>query len=491
MSIEKQAIKGVLWNSVERFSTQGIQFVLTIVIARILSPNDYGLVAMLSIFLSIAQTLVDSGFANALIQKNNRTDTDYSTTFHFNLVISLLIYLVLYFTAPLIARFYDQPLLTLITRVLGLTLIINSFSIVQQAHLTVLLDFKKQAFASLLSVIIGGGVGIWMAYHGYGVWTLVWQTLISATFNSIFLWIYAHWTPRWIFSWRSFHELFSFGSKIMLSAMLHTIYTNMYSLVVGKAFNAATLGYFNRAYTLGQFPVQNFSNIVLKVIYPIQCHYQNDNEKFNYIFINYLRLSCFILFPLMISFAALAKPIVIILLTDKWLPAVPLLQIICIAQMWDPVMKINASALDAKGRSDYRLYSEILKKIVAFGILFLSIPLGMKAICGGLVLYAFADMAIIISYSRKVMNRGYRWQAGVLLPLLLASISMGGLIFWIIRYFDSPWQQLVFGFFIGLFFYIGVSYFCKFSEIHYFYLLLKGKKKIDEYNEDHEKGDLV
>lgn len=476
MSIKSQAAKGMMWNTIERFSTQGIQFVLTIVIARILSPDDYGLVAMLSIFMAIAQTLVDSGFGNALIQKKDRAEIDYSTTFYFNIVVSAFIYFLLFISAPWIASFYEQPQLVPIARVFGLMLIINSFSIVQQARLTVVLDFKKQAFASLLSVLFGGSVGVWMAYHGFGVWTLVWQGLISAVAHSFFLWLCAGWTPRWAFSWNSFRGLFSFGSKIMLSAMLHTIYTNMYSLVVGKVFSAAELGYFNRAYTLGQFPVQNFSNIVFRVLYPIQCRYQDDNEKFDYVFITYLRLSCFFIFPLMAGIAVLSYPLVSLLLTDKWLPAVPFLQIICLAQMWDPVMRINSSALDAKGRSDYRLYSEIIKKIVAFGILFLSIPFGIKTMCMGLILYSFADMTIIIGYSRKVTGIGYRKHIQHLLPFIVLSICMAAVVWIVTTWFVSLLLQLLLGLVAGVVFYCICTYFFCFSEWNMLRSLLMSRK---------------
>lgn len=479
MSIKQQAAKGVMWNTIERFSSQGIQFVLTIVIARILSPDDYGLVAMLSIFMAIAQTLIDSGFGNALIQKKDRTETDYSTTFYFNIVVSTFIYLLLFLIAPWISSFYSQPTLVSITRVFGLVLIINSFSIVQQARLTIVLDFKKQAFASLLSVLVGGVVGVWMAYHGFGVWTLVWQALISSLCRSVVLWIYARWMPRWLFSWDSFRGLFSFGSKIMLSAMLHTLYTNMYSLVVGKVFSAGELGYFNRAYTLGQFPVQNFSNIVFKVVYPIQCRYQNDTEKFNYLFVNSLRMSCFFIFPLMLGIVVLAAPLVQILLTDKWLPVVPLLQIVCVAQMWEPVMRMNASALDAKGRSDYRLYSEIIKKVVAFSILFLSIPFGIKVMCAGLVLYSLADMIIIIGYSRKVTGIGYCKQLRSLFPITLLSIIMGGLTYLIVSCLSSfsGISQILIGGIAGISIYFVGAYLFKFPEWNMIYSKIKSYKR--------------
>ncbi|MDO4165402.1 MAG: lipopolysaccharide biosynthesis protein, partial [Bacteroides sp.] len=350
MSVKNKAVKGVMWNTIERFSSQGIQFVLTIVIARLLSPSDYGLIAMLSIFMAIAQTMIDSGLYNALIQKQDRTETDYNTMFYFNFVVSAIIYLLLFVSAPLIASFYEQPLLVKIIRVYCLVLVTNSLGVIQVARLTIALDFKKQMIATLSSVVVGGGLGLGMAYSGFGVWTLVFQNLIGNLTWVFVLWYYTRWRPGWEFSWTSFRSLFSFGSRLLIASMLNTLYTNMYSLVIGKYFNASTLGYFNRSYTLGQFPVQNFGNVVQKVLYPIQCKYQNDNDKFNQIFITYLRLSGFILFPLMIGLAVLSAPIITLLLTDKWLPAASLFQILCLAFMWFPTMQANVSVLDAKGR---------------------------------------------------------------------------------------------------------------------------------------------
>lgn len=478
MSIKEKAAKGMMWNTIERFSTQGIQFVLTIIIARILSPDDYGLVAMLGIFLALAQTLVDSGFSNALIQKKSRTEIDYYTTFYFNIVISVCIYGLFYLFAPLIANFYHQPELVKISRILGLTIIINSLSVVQMARFTIALDFRKLALVSLSSVVGGGSVGLYMAFHGYGVWALVCQSLATSICWVVSLWLKSDWRPRWAFSLQSFCTLFSFGSKIMLSGLIHTFYVNMYSLVVGKVFSASVLGYFNRAYTLGQFPVQNFSNIFQKVLYPILCRYQDDETKFNYVYTNYLRMACFLLFPLMVGFAVLAKPLVAIILTEKWLPAVPLLQVICLAQMWDPVMKVNVSVLGSKGHSDYQLYAEIIKKIVAFIILFVSVPFGIKAVCWGLLLYAFADMGIVIWYSRKLTGYGYWWQIKNLLPIALIAFTMGGGVWMVSTCFLSWWSQLLSGILVGVISYIMLGYVFRISEFRLFLLFLKNKAPI-------------
>lgn len=464
MSIKQQATTSVFWSAVERFSVQGIQFILSIIIARILLPSDYGLIAMLTVFLAIAQVFIDSGFANALTQKKVQTETDYSTVFYFNIVVSVILYIVLYFTAPLIASFYEEDLLVKMMRVVGLTLIINSFGIVQQAKLTIALDFKRQAQASLIAVIISGGIGLWMAFSGYGVWTLVYQSLINNLLRVIILWIYSRWWPAFCFSIMSFNALFAFGSKLLLSSLLHTLYTNLYTLIIGKRFASVELGYYNRAFSLAQFPSVNFASIIVRAMYPIQCRLQDDHEQLCSLFLKYMCMACYLVFPVMIGLCALADPLVRFLLTDKWLPVVPLLQILCIAYMWDPVMIINNSMLNVKGRSDYFLYAEILKKIAAFLILFLTIPFGLKIMCAGLILYAFADMLIVTWYVRKIINISLLTQVQTLYPIVLLSFSMGGIAYGATRLNIAPLYQLLVGFSISLIYYLLISYLFRFRE---------------------------
>lgn len=476
MSIKEQAVKSVFWSAVERFSVQGIQFVLTMVIARVLSPDDYGLVAMLGIFMSLAQVLVDSGFANALVQKKDRSERDYSTAFYFNAAGAILVYLCLFGLAPLIAAFFVEPRLVAVTRVMGLTLVINSLGIVQQARLTVDLDFKRLARASLVSVLVSGLVGIWMAYHDFGVWTLVWQSLLNCFFRVVFLWIFSRWMPRQHFSWSSFRTLFSFGSKLMLSGLLHTAYTNCYSLIIGKYFSAAQLGFFNRAYTLAQFPSANFTNIVVRAVYPIQCRYQDDMPQLRNMFLKYMRMSCYLIFPVMVALTALAEPLVELVLTEKWLPAMPYLQILCIACMWDPVMKINHNILNVKGRTDYFLYAEIWKKSIAFAILFATVPLGVSAMCWGLVLYAFVDMGIIMFYSRKLTGIGYVCQFRELLPVLLLNAVTGVCLHLVTFLPLAAYGKLLAGALLGTVIYVAVSGVFRMAEWQMLLSVLKRKR---------------
>ena len=465
MSSKKQVAKGVFWSAIERFSVQGSSFVLGIIIARLLDPKDYALIAMLNIFMALAQSVIDSGFANALIQKKNRTNTDYTTVFYFNIAVSVCLYLLLYICSPFISDFYNQPELDLITKVVGISLIINSFGIVQQAKLTIELDFKRQAKASLTAVIIGGVIGFIFAYKGFGVWALVIQSLSNNLIKVLLYWIYAKWKPMLTFSYSSFKELFAFGSKLLASGLLHTIYVNLYTLIIGKRFSPIDLGFYNRAFVFAQCPSNNITNILIRVIYPIQCNIQDEKELLESSFVKYMKMSCYIIFPMMLGLCAIAEPLVRILLTDKWLGIVPLLRILCIAFMWDPVMRLNNSILQVKKRSDYTLYAEILKKICAFIILFITINWDVKVMCIGLVFYAIIDVAIIIFFSRKVINTGYIDQVIHILPILVLSAFTATVMYLTTLFFTDPFIQLTVALLIGIIIFFLMSTIFRFQQL--------------------------
>lgn len=475
-SLKSQAVKGVVWSAVERFSVQGIQFVLSIIIARLVAPSEYGLIAMLGIFLAIAQTFIDSGFSNALVQKKDRTEVDFSTVFYFNIVVSLVVYLILFLSAPYIALFYKEPLLDIITKWVGLNIIISALSIVQRAKLTIQLNFKTQAKASLIAVVISGICGITMAYYGYGVWALVCQSLLNNLLSTVFLWSFAKWMPACIFSWKSFKGLFSFGSKLLLSGLLNTIYLNLYTLVIGRKYSATDVGYYNRSYSIAQYPSVNIVGVITRAIYPIQCEMQHDEERLESSFIQYLRMSCYIIFPLMVGLAVLSKPMVLVLLTDKWASMSELLSILCIAYMWYPVMVINNQMLNVRGRSDYFLKAEIIKKIVAIVILLLTIPLGLKILCFGILFYNILDMAIIIVFTKKVMNTGFRQQFGAILPIFLVSVGMGVVIHLFLLINSNINIQLFGGIFIGSITLAFFSFIFSIKEFGYLLSYLKIKK---------------
>lgn len=473
-SLKKQTIQGLFWSSVERFSTQGVQFIFSFIIARQLMPADYGLVAMLSIFMAIAQSFIDSGFSNALIQKQNRTNIDYSTVFYFNIVVGAIMYLILAGCAPLIAKFYNQPQLKEITIWVALNFIINAMSTVQRAKLTISLDFKRQAWISLISVLLSGGAGIWMAYHDFGVWTLVYQSLLNNLINTALLWVSAKWLPILVFSWSSFKELFNFGSKLLMGGLLHTVYQNLYTLVIGKFFTSTELGLFNRAFTLTQYPSSNITNILTRVTYPVECEFQDDNQKLEDKFYLFIKLTAFIVFPLMVGLCALSEPLIRLVLTEKWLGAVPFIQIMCFAYMWDPIMRMNWDLLNIKHRSDYSLRSEIIKKIVAVTILFISILGGLSIMCVGLILYSIADIFIVTRFTKRLLpNVTFLKEMKVLLPILVQSIVMGLIIYCLKFFIHSDAILLSVGFITGIIIYVFLSIILRNQEFKYLYSQLR------------------
>lgn len=455
----------LFWSAVERFSVQGIQFLLTIILTRLLLPADYGLVAMLNIFLVLGQVFVDSGFSTALIQKPHVSEKDFSTAFYFNIAIGVVVYVSLFLFSPIIADFFHEPKLEAIAQVAFLSVLVNSFAVVQRARLTIHLDFKHQAVASLVAVVVSGIWGIYLAYHGFGVWALVYQTLLNNILNVICLWIFARWFPKLFFSISSFQKLFFFGSKLLLAELISNFYSQLYSLVIGKKYSVSDLGYYNRSTSFASWFSSNFSRIISRAVYPIQCQRQNDNEKLKLSFLSYIRLASFMVFPFMLGLCVLAEPLVVCFFTEKWLPAVPLLRIVALAYMWDPIMQMSVSLLTVKGRSDYQLKSELIKKAGALGILILTIPFGLKWICIGLVAYSFYDLFIVTIYTRKVLQMNLRMILKAVFPILLLSCSMAMFIWCIISFIDSYWGQLIVGIIAGILFYTTVSFLAGFREI--------------------------
>ncbi len=311
-SLKKKTAKGVVWSAVERFSTQGIQFLFGIVLARLLTPNDYGVIAMLTIFLAVSQTFIDSGFSNAIIRKINRTEEDMATMFFFNIGMSLACYAVIFLAAPFIADFYEMPELTLILRVLAIKIILQSFNAVQTTMLVIKLDFKKQAKISLCCAIFSGIVGIVFAYLGYGVWALVIQALLGTLLLSILYWMIVRWRPTCFFSKKSFGYLFSFGSKLLISGLLDTVYNNIYPLVIGKFYTPTQLGSYSKAEHFAQFPSQNIMRILQRVSYPVLSSLQEEPERLKKNFLKFLDYSTLLIFPLMIGLPCTVQAIDIV-----------------------------------------------------------------------------------------------------------------------------------------------------------------------------------
>lgn len=456
-SLRNKTVNGVFWSAVERFSVQGIQFAIGIIMARLLTPSDYGIIGMLAIFLAISQSFIDSGFSNALIRKPDRTEADYSTVFYFNIVVGLFFYLLLFLASPAIASFYHTPLLEPVTKVVALNLFLNSLAVVQRAKLTIRIDFKTQAKASLISIVVSGAVGIVMAYRGYGVWALAVQSVCNALLNTVLLWIFSKWVPGRIFSWVSFREMFSFGSKMLLSGLLDTTYRNIYTLVIGRKFSAGELGNYTRADQFAQFPSSNLTGVLQRVTFPVLSSIYDDDERLRRVYRKYLRVSAYVIFPLMVGLAALSGPLVRLVLTEKWSGVILLLQLLCFAYMWNPVHSINLNLLQVKGRSDLFLRLEIIKKVIGVAILIVTIPMGVAAMCAGIIVSSVVCLSINTYYTGKLIRVGFFMQMRDLLPSLFYSLSMGTVVFIIVRLLDNDWLRLVLGTLAGTVYFLAIS----------------------------------
>jgi len=483
MSLKQKTVTGIFWSSVERFSVQGIQLVLQTIIARILHPSDYALIAMLAIFLAISRSFIDSGFSNALIQKQNRTDVDFSTVFYFNILVGFFFYFILFFTSPYIAAFYNAPILADLTKVVAINVIFNSLIVVQRARLTINLDFKTQTKVSLLSVIISGIIGIGMAYKGFGVWALAIQSVVATGIIMILLWIYSRWIPQKVFSISSFKKMFSFGSKLLLSGLMDTIYSNIYTLVIGKKFSKVDLGYYTYADNITQFPSSNVTGVLQRVTFPVLSSIQDNDEKLKEIYRKFLCLSAFIIFPLMIGLSAIAEPLVRLVLTDKWSGSILLLQILCLAQMWYPVHAINLNLLQVKGRSDLLLRVEIVKKTIGVLLLCITLPIGIVAMCWGLVAASLIGLFINTYYTGKLIQVGYLRQMKDLLPILGNSLSMGIIVWGIIQLIHINILALIIGITVGAVYYFSIARMTRSKELQEVISLLDILKEKVNYNQ--------
>lgn len=474
-TLKQATTKGLFWSSVERFSNQGVQFVFSIILARLLSPSDYGIIAMVTIFFAVAQSFVDSGFSNALVRKTDRVEEDLSTCFYFNIGVGIIAYIVLFLIASLVANFYSQPILSPIIRITGLGVILNSLCVVQQALFTIKIDFKSQAKITLSATVISGIVGIILAYQGYGIWALVWQGVASSIVRMGLLWLMSKWRPRTGFSKSSFNYLFGYGSKLLASGLLDTIYNNIYPIVIGKFYNPAQLGNYSRALGWAQLPSANITSILQRVTFPVLSAIQDDTLRLQNSYRRLLKLSAFIVFPLMMGLAAIASPLIRVILTAKWDGCVLYLQILCFALMLYPIHAINLNLLQVKGRSDIFLRLEIIKKIIGVVILIITIPLGITAMCLGMVFSSIICLIVNTYYTSRFIDVGLLTQLKDLRIILINSLVMGGGIYILTSFIDVEGLKLVMGIVIGLLFYfIGSFYFSK-AELQEVISLIKKK----------------
>ena len=466
-SLTDKTLKGTFWSFAERFTAQGIHFLVMIVIARLLSPKEFGLIGMLVIFLAVAQSLIDSGFSQALIRKQNRTDVDKNTVFYFNIVVSVILYLLFYLISPWVASFYEEPHLSEIMRVICLVVVIDSFAVVQRANYVVAIDFKTQTKATLIAAVVSGNIGIYLAYHGFGVWALVYQQISSSAMNVIVLWAFSHWYPRLIYSWKSFKDLFGFGSKLMLSGLIDTLYRNIYQLVIGKVFSAESLGYYTNAHKFSDLPSSNLTTVLQRVTYPVLCTIQNEDDRLAIAYRKFLRLSAFIIFPLMCGLGALANPLIDTVLGAEWHFAAVLLVPLCFQMMWYPIHSINLNLLQVKGRSDLFLKLEIIKKIIGVSILFASLPFGLLVMCYAGIGSSILCLSINTYYTGKLIAVGFFKQMKDVSVSLLLSLTMFATIQGVIIFFEDNVMKLVIGFIVGGLYFLVVSLLFRVKEVSY------------------------
>lgn len=442
MSTNKAKIS-LLWSAVEQFGSQGCALIITIVISRIVTPKDYGIIAMLTIFMALSQVFINGGLSNYLIQKKDREDIDFNTVFYLNVGVGLFCYLAMVFSSQAIANFYHQPILNEIIKVYFLSLIISSLTIVQRAIIYISYQYKKLSIITLISIIIAGSSAIVLAVNNYGVWALVFYNLIDAFCSSVLIWITTTWHPRIRFSFAIAKKAFSFGSKLLGANLLGSSVSNLYTLVIGKKFQATDLGFYSRGQSLAVVFPSNFSNMLQKATYPVLCDLQDDNEGLKAIFSKYLRIAAMVTIPLMMFLYCVAEPLVKVILSEKWLAAVPFLQILCIGSMLDPIMRLNSIILSVTGKTKYSLYSEILKKSTLLILLFSTLQFGLKWVTIGAAVYSIFDLIIVSFFVKKIIPFSLIDEVKIISPYLLISLTCSVFTFVVNRFINLDILQII------------------------------------------------
>lgn len=428
MTNRETVMSNIVWRFAERCGAQGVSFIVSIVLARLLDPEAYGTVALVTVFTTVLQVFIDSGLGNALIQKKDADDVDFSTVFYFNFVVCCLLYVAMYFMSPVIASFYGDESLVNIIRVLCLTLVISGLKNVQQAYVSRTLQFKKFFFSSLAGTIGSAVIGIAMAYMGFGVWALVLQQLINVSVGTAILWLTVKWHPKKVFSFIRLKGLFSFGWKLLVSTLIDTFYNNVRQLIIGKIYSATDLAFFNRGNQFPQIIVTNINTSIDSVLFPALSKEQDNITRVRSMTRRSISVSTYIMAPLMMGLAFCAEPIVSIVLTDKWLACVPYLRIFCITYMFYPIHTANLKAIVALGRSDINLKLEIIKKVVGITLLVSTMWFGVMAMAYSLLVNSIISQIINSWPNKKLLNYGYLEQLKDILPGIFLAIGMGIII---------------------------------------------------------------
>lgn len=478
-SVKKQTIYGAIWKFTERISAQMISFVVSVILARILAPDDYGLIALVFVFTTLCDKLLIAGFATSLIQKKTADDKDFSSVLYFSITVAFALYVLLFFGAPFIADFYtkfNRTELIAVIRVLGLSLFLMAFSSVQNAYASKHMLFKRYFESTLGASVFSGIVGIAMAYHGYGIWALVAQNMLATFVGCIILWFTIDWRPKLLFSFERLKGLFSYGWKIFMASIIKTLYNDVRSLVIGKMFMPADLAYYNRGQSLPQLVDTNVTGTIDSVLFPAYSKLQDNKSAMLNAVRRAVKTSCYVLMPILALMAAVASPLVSLLLTDKWLPCVPFMQILCFSFIFSPVEMENIQAIKAIGRSDIVLKLEIVKKAIGILLLIISVPLGVIAIAWSMMVSCLIAAILNASPNKKLIGYSIKQQFSDVLP----SLTMSLLIFVGVQGFleflptSSQWILLLSGCIVAMIFYIITSIIFKVESLKYIVTTLSG-----------------
>ncbi len=476
MSVSRQNVfSNMLWRFLERTGAQLVAFIVSIILARILSVEEFGTIELVVVFINILNVFVDSGLGTSLVQKKDSDDIDFSTVFYTNLVFCIILYVLLFFCSPFIAHFYKRLELTPIVRALGLTIVVSGVKNIQQAYISKTLQFRKFFFATLIGTLIAAVVGIWMAYNGYGVWALVAQQLTKVTVDTFILWITVHWHPKFVFSFERLKGLFSFGWKLLVSALIDKIYNNLRQLIIGKKYSAEDLAFYNKADLFPRTIVGNINNAIDSVLLPAMSNEQEDKERIKHMTRRAIKTSTYCIAPLMMGLAACAPSVVHIFLTDKWLPCVPYLIIFCITYMFQPIHTANLNAIKAVGRSDLFLKLEIVKKIVGMTVLLITMWFGVIVMAYSLLFTSVVCQIINAWPNKKLLNYGYLEQLKDIIPGIILAVVMGLLIYLINLLQVTEWLKLVIQIPTGIIIYLFGSIIFKLESFEYLAKTIKEK----------------
>ena len=473
-SDRNSVLTNFIWRFAERCGAQLVTFIVSIVLARILSPEDYGQIALITVFTTIMQVFVDSGLGLALIQKKDADELDFSSVFYFNFAVCLILYAFMFVAAPYIAAFYKDTSLTPIIRVISLTIVISGVKGIQQSYVSRNMLFKLFFFSTLGGTIFSAFLGIGLAYAGFGVWAIVAQQLSNTAIDTLILWINVKWRPKKMFSWNRLKSLLSFGWKMLVSSLLDTVYNNIRSLIIGKMYSSADLAYYNQGKQFPHTIVNNINSSIDSVLLPSMSSAQDDSTRVKAMTRRSIKTSTYIMAPMMMGLAFCAKPIVQLVLTDKWLPCVPFLRIFCVTYMFYPIHTANLNAIKAMGRSDYFLKLEIVKKIVGMGLLIATMWFGVMAMAYSLLVSTLLGMIINSWPNKKLLRYSFKEQMIDILPGVLLALVMGSVISLVQLLELSSFVTLVIQIPLGAAIYIGTSYIFKIESFEYLLGIVKG-----------------